>query len=112
MSALAVSLGVAPADIITDLVSLDTEAQASNIGEIVANDKLILVTSASHMRRAVGLFRKVGLDPIPAPTHYLAQVNREVSPGDFFPGSGGIRVAEAAVYEYLGITWAKLRGRM
>lgn len=110
MSALAVSLGIAPENIVTDAKSLDTEAQARNIREIVRNDKFIMVTSASHMRRAVGLFKRVGLDPIPAPTHYLSQMNGEISPADFYPGSGALRAAEAAVYEYLGIAWAKLRG--
>jgi uncharacterized SAM-binding protein YcdF (DUF218 family) len=112
MSALALSLGVSAEAIMTDAMSLDTETQARSIKDMVTGDKFILVTSASHMRRAVGIFRKVGLDPIPAPTHYLAQTNREVSPADFYPGSGGIRSAEAVVYEYLGSAWAKLRGKL
>ena len=112
MSALAMSLGVSAEDIMTDAVSLDTETQARTIKEMVRGDKFILVTSAAHMRRAAGLFRKLGLDPIPAPTHYLAQANREIGPAGFYPGSGGLRAAEAVAYEYLGLAWAKLRGRL
>lgn len=112
MSALAVALGIAPTDIVTDAVSPDTETQARNIKELVTSDRLILVTSASHMRRAMSLFKKVGLDPIPAPTHYLAQVNQDFSPSDFFPSNGRLGLVEVVVYEYLGIAWAKLRGKI
>jgi len=73
------SLGVAPEDILTDDQSPDTETQARNIKEMAKSDKLVLVTSTPHMPRAVGFFRKVGLNPVPAPTHYLSQENRAVT---------------------------------
>ena len=34
------------------------------------------------------------------------------APADFFPSAGGLRRAEAAAYEYLGLAWAKVRGRI
>jgi len=112
MFELAKALGVAPTDIVTDAVSLDTETQARIIKETVVDDQFVLVTSASHMRRAVALFKQAGLDPIPAPTHYLAQVNEGTSPSALYPSSAGIHAAEIAAYEYLGMLWAELRGKM
>ena len=64
------------------------------------------------MTRALALFRKAGTNPIPAPTHFLTQENKGVAPGNFFPNSGGLRLAETAAYEYLGLAWAKIRGKV
>lgn len=111
MRALALDLGVDPAALVLDRESPDTETQAQVVRSQLGGEEFFLVTSASHMPRAVALFQKAGTKPVPAPTHFLTQKNRGVAPGDFFPGSGGLRRAEASVYEYLGLAWAKLRGK-
>ena len=49
------------------------------VKEIVGKDKFILVTSASHMLRAMALFRKQGMEPIPAPTDYMVKEREGVS---------------------------------
>jgi len=112
MRALAVGLGVDPASIVLDAASPDTETQAEAVRAQLGTEEFFLVTSASHMRRSVALFRKAGTNPIPAPTHFLVQEGRLLGPGDFFPSSGGLRRVEAAAYEYLGLAWAKIRGRV
>ena len=110
MSALALALGVAREDIVVDTQSPDTETQARNIRQIIKGEPCVLVTSAAHMRRSMALFRKAGLDPIPAATHYLVQAG--LSPADFYPSVGGLKSAQIAAYEYLGIAWAALRGKI
>ena len=112
MRALAVGLGVEPASLVLDAASPDTETQAGVVRAQVGTEEFLLVTSASHMRRSLALLRKAGTNPIPAPTHFLAQQGRGLSPSDFFPGSGGLRRAEAVVYEHLGLAWAKLTGKV
>lgn len=112
MRALAVGLGVDPASLVLDAVSPDTETQAQVVRAQLGPEEFFLVTSASHMRRSVALFRKAGTNPLPAPTHFLAQQGGGLAPGDFFPGSGGLRRAETVTYEYLGLAWAKLRGKV
>jgi uncharacterized SAM-binding protein YcdF (DUF218 family) len=112
MRALAVGLGVDPASLDLDAFSPDTETQAEVVRARLGAEGFYLVTSASHMPRALALFRKAGTNPLPAPTHFLTQTNEGVSPGDFFPDSGGLRLAETAAYEYLGLAWAKVRGRI
>lgn len=112
MSALALALGVARENIVLDAESPDTETQARNIRQIIKGEACLLVTSAAHMRRSMALFRKAGLDPIPAPTHYLAQANQGISPAGFYPSIGGLKTAQIAAYEYLGIAWAALRGKI
>ena len=111
MAQLAMELGVDEVDLIVEGGSRDTEDQARMIKPIVGDAPFILVTSAAHMPRSVALFRKVGLEPIPAPTGHLVRVGTVVSPGLFFPGGEDLVKSERAFYEMLGMAWARLRGR-
>jgi hypothetical protein len=58
------------------------------------------------------LFTTAGVKAIPAPTHYVVQSNRGFSPADLYPGIGGLVTAQIVENEYLGIAWARLRGRI
>ncbi len=111
MRDLAIQLGVAPENLIDEASSSDTESQAQNVGKIVGGDAFLLVTSASHMPRAMALFTKAGMNPVPAPTHYLSHANQGVSPTDFYPSLRGLRKSETVIYEGLSSLWAKLRGK-
>jgi uncharacterized SAM-binding protein YcdF (DUF218 family) len=93
-------------------VSKDTKDEARLIEEIVGNDSFVLVTSASHMPRSMAIFEKRGMHPIPAPTEHLAKESQRISPGMFFPSADGLKKAERAFHEYLGLGWAKLRGQI
>ncbi len=106
------ALGMKGDDIIMESDSRDTKDQARFIKKIVGGNRFVLVTSASHMPRAMALFRKLGMDPIPAPAGHLAKKSKGLSPGQFFPSAGSLQKAERAVYEYLGIMWARLRGQI
>lgn len=107
----AVLFGVDPDDIIIESRSSDTKDQARLVAEIVGDVPMVLVTSASHMPRSMALFRKAGMQPIPAPTDYLIQ------PGSLrvlslVPSAGELYKSERAIYEYLGLIWARLRGQI
>jgi len=112
MADVASVLGVNETDMILEPDSKDTKDEAVLIQKIVGNEKLILVTSASHMPRSMALFKKRGMQPIPAPTDHTIKRRQRISPGVFFPASGNIRNAERVFYEYLGLAWAKLRGQI
>ena len=112
MAEVAKALGVKQEDLILESESKDTIDEARIIKSIVGNDKFILVTSASHMPRSMGMFKKLGIQPIPAPTGYIMKEKQGISPGDFFPSSDELRKAEGVIYEYLGLIWAKLRGQI
>ncbi len=105
-------MGVDPHDIVLEAESQDTEDEARRVKKLVANDRFILVTSASHLPRAVALFRKQGLNPIPAPVGYQVVAHLAFSPGSIFPQTCNLRMAETAFYEYLGLAWAWLRGAL
>jgi uncharacterized SAM-binding protein YcdF (DUF218 family) len=112
MEHIARAMGVNKEVLLLETDSMDTRDQAKNIRLIVGNNKFILVTSASHMPRTIALFKKLGMDPIPAPAGHRIKKSSRINPRDFYPGSGALRKAERAVYEYLGIAWAKLMNQI
>ena len=83
------------------LCAVVKEAQAA--GKISAGKTLALVTSASHMPRAMLLFQQQGVTPVAAPTYYIAKW-----PADWRFGSEGLLKSERAIYEYLGLAWAQV----
>jgi uncharacterized SAM-binding protein YcdF (DUF218 family) len=114
MADVALALGVGRQNLILESVSKDTEDEAQLIQKIVGNNLFVLVSSASHMPRSMALFKKLGMQPIPAPTDYgvKEREGQEVVPYTFFPRVDELEKAQTAVYEYLGLAWAKLRGRI
>ena len=110
MARIAVLLGVKPQDILLEPDSRDTAEEAKIVGKMIGRGKFILVTSAAHMPRAMALFKKSGLRPIPAPTDYLDRQAQGLSPAIFFPRAASLGQVETAVHEYLGLAWAWLRG--
>ena len=105
-------LGVADADIIIQNTSLDTDDEARNIKPIVGDASFVLVTSASHMPRALALFRQQGMDPIPAPTDYRVGPIRRYTLDSLIPSVYALQESETTVYEYLGMLWARLTGQI
>jgi uncharacterized SAM-binding protein YcdF (DUF218 family) len=112
MSQLAQDLGVDRQDMILETQSRDTEDEAELVAPIVGEQPFILVTEASHMPRAMSLFRKHGTHPIADPVDFHASPSQVMSPDDIFPGADEIRGSERAVYEYLGLAWEEILGKI
>lgn len=108
-SQMAISLGVNPTDVILLESPRDTQEEAIASKKIVGNQTLLLVTSASHMVRASALFRKAGIDVIPAPTDYQIKKKDELLQ---FPSTEGLKRSEAAFHEYLGLVWGRVKGTL
>lgn len=112
LSRVAEELGVNRANMVLEVESRDTKDHPLYVRNLVHDDPFILVTSAFHMPRAVKLFTKQGLTPIPAPAgHWIPPVSFW-SPANLFPSAAGLRLAELAWHEYLGLTWAWARGQI
>jgi uncharacterized SAM-binding protein YcdF (DUF218 family) len=92
--------------------ALDTAGEARLVREKAGADRpLILATSAAHMPRAMGIFRKAGMAPIPAPCDYQQVSDRRrwrwiALP---LPSGDGFRTAEGAIYEWLGTLYERIR---
>lgn len=112
MAQIAVLLGVKPQDIVLESDSRDTAEEAALIAKMIGREKFILVTSAAHMPRSMALFRRRGLQPIPAPADFQATNAQSFEPGSFFPGVGSLGQTQTALHEYLGLVWAWLRGEI
>ena len=104
---LAKALGIKEENLIVNPKPKDTKEEAEFTKTLVGDEPFILVTSATHMPRAMILFSSLGLNPIPAPTHFY----KEEFNGYFKkPEVGYFYVSQIAMHEYIGILWSKLRG--
>jgi uncharacterized SAM-binding protein YcdF (DUF218 family) len=67
--------------------------------------KWLLVTSAYHMPRSMGIFRKAGFDVIAAPVDYRSSFKRIYIPRE---AAGGLSLLDMAVREWIGVVayWA------
>lgn len=64
--------------------------------------KIILVTSAYHMKRSLYVFKKAGIDCIPAPTDYKID-GAKYNITSFIPKSGDMAAINQGLKEYAGI---------
>ncbi|MCP5163172.1 MAG: YdcF family protein [Hahellaceae bacterium] len=102
MKQAAISLGVPENDIITESRPRDTDDEARLLRPILEGKRFALVTSASHMTRAVRIFRHYHLSPIPAPTEFLSKPAQPCDWKCALPQTSALQKSERAIYEYLG----------
>ena len=82
-------------------------------------EKVILVTTARHMPRAVATFEKAGVEVIPAPTDYFVtgapditngKLRKNFRPLNSVPQSRYLDVTTRSMKEYVGMVYYQLRG--
>jgi len=101
-------LGVKPDDVVVEAEARDTQEEAYNIRSIVKKESFFLVTSASHMPRAMVIFTQLGMHPLPAPATYLAKRSGVWRPGSLHPSAYNLISVQRSFYEYIGLTWLTL----
>lgn len=109
------STGIVPDSVKTLEGGLNTEEEALLVREMMTmnpQDPLIIVTSAAHMKRAMLLFQKAGLDPIAAPTNFTIMGSPYTKAEYFLWDVSRLSISHTAMHEYTGMAWAKLRGRI
>lgn len=107
---MAQALGVAPERMVLEPRPRSTAEEAEYLASLLEGHRFALVTSATHMSRAVGIFSARGLEPVPAPTGHLAKEPQGADLRRFIPGGESLNRTRAAWYEFLGRAWARLRG--
>jgi uncharacterized SAM-binding protein YcdF (DUF218 family) len=114
LRASAVALGLSPDRVVELTTGRDTEGEASAVRARWPHpEPVALVTSAWHMPRAVALFRKAGLAVVPCPADYASRWNDDLRLGDYLAWDvSGLERSTKAIYEFLGLTWSKLTGRL
>jgi uncharacterized SAM-binding protein YcdF (DUF218 family) len=109
MQQVALDQGVSPDRMILETASWDTADQARFLRDRLGQASFYLVTSASHMPRAMRIFMRSGTRPIAAPTDFRA-VWEPFQVRDFFPQASALVNTETAFYEYLGLCWGLISG--
>jgi uncharacterized SAM-binding protein YcdF (DUF218 family) len=112
MRDLLVIMGVPPEAMILEDQSANTHENAvksaKTLGKLGMN-RILLVTSAFHMPRAVPLFRKQGLEVIPAPTDFGKVILESTLPAGI-PGVKNLVRTTEALHEIVGYQVYRLRG--
>jgi uncharacterized SAM-binding protein YcdF (DUF218 family) len=103
-------LGVDPARVTLEDKSRNTEENARFTAELVRpepSQRWLLVTSAFHMTRSMGVFEKAGFNVIAFPVAYRTLGAGSALPWDFDPARN-LRIFEIAVREWVGLAayWA------
>ncbi|MBX3750044.1 MAG: YdcF family protein [Opitutaceae bacterium] len=107
----ATALGVDPGRIELIADARDTEEEAAALARRFGAEPIAVVTSAWHMPRTVALLRRHGLNVVPCPADFTARPNPDFRWNNWNCDLSGLERSTKAIYEYLGLTWAKLRGR-
>ncbi len=104
MTAAAASLGVDKSNIIQFPQAMDTLEEAQLLKQMIGAQPFRLVTSATHMPRAMMIFEHLGMNP-------------QAAPGDFVTLMGywwrldawNLYVSQKAIHEYVGQLWLRVK---
>ncbi len=109
-----VKIGIPSADILVDSVSDNTHQNAVNTAKILNTGlygtKYLLITSSSHMRRAIACYKKQGLNCTPYPTNKMTGRRVYSFQHLFVPEIRSILFYDTLIHEILGYTVYKTMG--
>lgn len=109
-------LGIDPGKILTDTASKNTYENAQQtvkiLGQRNPQSAVLLITSAAHMKRAEGCFKKAGMHYIPHPVHFISSKGRGYVFADFvLPSSQALFQFDALVKEWVGYLVYRISGK-
>lgn len=110
---LLLAMGVPPERLMLENQSRNTDENAEyTLAALGANPgTALLVTSAFHMPRSVGLFRRVGIDVVPWPTDYRSS-GQEGFGLDFANPVHNLNTTSIAIKEWIGLAAYHWTGRI
>jgi uncharacterized SAM-binding protein YcdF (DUF218 family) len=116
-AALLTAMGVAKDRLILESNARDTYENAvflkeelTKQGDLGPGKRWVLITSAHHMPRAMGAFRKAGFDVEPWPVDYRTRGEADLT-RLFDKVSEGLRRVDVATREWIGLLAYRLTGR-
>ncbi|HEY9875552.1 MAG TPA: YdcF family protein [Candidatus Obscuribacterales bacterium] len=121
MAAILQIMGVPKSAILEDPDSLNTYENAVNVRQILDTQnirRVLLVTSAMHMPRSLLIFRRQGIEVLPAPTDFLVTQQDIIEPNstsqafllNLLPDSDRLHKTTKVLKEYIGTLIYRLRG--
>lgn len=104
MALAAQELGVSKVQITTFPEARDTIEELMSMKQLMGEAPFRLVTSATHMSRAMRIARSLGLNPEAAPSNFLA--------GDGYwwrLSADNLILSQASLHEYVGMLWLDVK---
>jgi uncharacterized SAM-binding protein YcdF (DUF218 family) len=92
------------------LTTLDNARLSAPILKHAKIKRILLISHAWHLRRAVPQFERQGLEVIPAGIDFAS--TRLDSAFDLIPSAAGLLASTYALHEWLGILWYQLRNQL
>ena len=111
MANVAMRLGIPAKDMVIENRSRNTWENAEAVQKLLPGKTIILDTSAFHMRRSVGMFKKQGFSVLPAPVGYRSQT-RHGSFTDYLPQATTLETSSTAIAEHLSLFWYRMTGKI
>ncbi|GAK53492.1 hypothetical protein U14_04757 [Candidatus Moduliflexus flocculans] len=109
----AMDFGIPEEQILLEPDSRNTYENAVETAKLMRQhgiSSVILITTASHLPRAMGCFRKVGVEPIPYGVDFHSDSNSHLALSDFIPEIGNLRGLTWILHEYFGLVMYKAAG--
>jgi uncharacterized SAM-binding protein YcdF (DUF218 family) len=113
MQALLEEWGVPAASILAESASRNTRENAVFTREVLVEHglrRVLLVTSALHMPRALATFTSAGIEVVPAATDYTVTYQDQRTLMGFLPDARALAHTTDAIKEYIGYVYYRWRG--
>jgi uncharacterized SAM-binding protein YcdF (DUF218 family) len=109
---LAVLLGISKNRLLVERNSRNTHEHAVAMAKMLPdkNGQWVLITSAFHMPRSLGCFKREGISVIPYPVDYKTKLDNALSLTSFLPTLGNIGSFNVAFHEWTGLVAYRLTG--
>ncbi|MBW2072833.1 MAG: YdcF family protein [Deltaproteobacteria bacterium] len=104
-------MAIPASQIVVDEGSRNTVENAIAVQNLQVERPLILVTSASHMPRAMRVFTAQGMKPLAAPCDYRRWDSGK-DPLQYWPSVRALAASTHAVYEYFATWWYRISGKV
>jgi len=111
----AADLSVPRENVLTTARVVNTDEEARAVAGLLvsrfgakANPRVLLVTSAYGMRRAVMLFARAGVNATPFPVDFRVSAGERISVLKFLPNAASLSRTEAALREFYGLLYYSL----
>lgn len=108
MQNVVLDMGIDLKAVTAEKTSINTFENLANLKEKIEKKPFIMVTSASHLPRAMMIAEKLGLEAIPQPADFLT--GRITGIRRFVPTAVTILHWDVILHEFVGILYYKLKG--
>jgi len=111
MARVAAELGVPQTDILVDNRSTTTLDSAKTLKQQLNGKRIILVTSAYHLKRSMAMFNAQGMEVIPEPSGYRQAQQNKWSYA-VLPGVDNLATSSVALSERISYLWYRVKGKL